>query len=60
MGVFDGGSDPVIVAYVWPSAFLLNAVALSTKILFLVASMWREAWEYSRISAEGPPPLPRL
>ena len=32
-GVFDDGSDPVVVACVWPSSFLLNDVALSMGIL---------------------------
>ena len=34
-GVFNDGSDPVIVACVWTSSFLLNVVALSVRILFL-------------------------
>jgi len=34
-GVFSDGSDPVIVACVWLSSFLLNVVALSVGILSL-------------------------
>ena len=34
-GVFDDGSDPVVVACVWPSSFLLNVVVLSVKIFSL-------------------------
>ena len=34
-GVFDDGSDPVVVACVWPSSFLLNVVVLSVKFFSL-------------------------
>ena len=45
-GVFDDGSDLVIMAYVWLSSFLRNVVALPMGF-FLLASNWREALGFS-------------
>ena len=36
-GMFDDGVDPVVVAYVVPSSFMLNVVTLSVRIF----SMWQ-------------------
>ena len=59
-GVFDDDFDPIIMACVWSSSFLLNYVSLSVGILSLRQEV-KGSVGYSLGSlAEESPPLPKL